>query len=378
MKHCLGCGHFFNALTQGELAGLSLYYQEEYAPSNLGVADKIGDRPGSDGALTIERYEGLFDAISPHIDVEQSVLDVGCALGGFLDYIGHKGFRNVAGVDMTKTYVDQARLTKPYPIKIGNAESLPFDDESFHVVVMEQVMEHLYHPGKAFLEARRVLKPQGILSIGVPDAARYGDCHFFDYYWILLREHIQHFDIAHLALLGQRFGFELLEYRETVHAIMTEQMRMPNLYAIFRRTEKTGSTIETSLDKTRLGEKMKAYLVQEKAHQIVRRKQIEALRQSRRPIYAWGIGREFLYLYESVGLKRCHIAGLIDANPHKQKNAFVDHRPIQKAESLLPAAPFDCVLMITALAHTAAITEAAKVLGFRGEILDISQRRRDD
>lgn len=372
IRHCLLCGHFFNELTAEELAGLAHYYNDEYAPANLGVTDKTGDRPGSAGILTTQRYNQLYDALSPHINIAQSILDVGCALGGFLDYIGNKGFSELAGVDMSQTYVEQARLKNRYRIEIGNAESLPFDNHTFDIIVMEQVMEHLFRPENAFQEARRVLKDGGIFCIGVPDAARYADYYFFDFYWLLLREHIQHFDIAHLAFLGNRMGFELLEYRKTVHAIMTDQMLMPNIYAVFRRAESAPPSIQTHFDNVGLKQLMNDYVTQEKSRQSMKRKQIEAFVHTRQPVYVWGIGREFLYLYESVGLKHCNIAGLIDANPYKQKSYSVDKRPIQAAEVLLPEAPEDSVLMITALAHSASIKEAAKSLGFKGSFAEFA------
>lgn len=373
IRHCLPCGHFFNELTTEELAGLDRYYNDEYAPANLGVADRTGDRPGSSGTLTTQRFDQLYNALLPHINIEQRILDVGCALGGFLDYIGERGFLRLCGVDMTRTYVDQARLKGRYQIEIGNAESLPFDDHSFDVIVMEQVMEHLFRPENAFQEARRVLKSGGILCIGVPDAARYVDYYFFDYYWLLLREHIQHFDIAHLAFLGNRMGFELLEYHKTIHAIMTDQMLMPNIYAVFRRSESASLNRQTRFDNAKLKPLIDEYVKQEKARKSLKRKQIEAFAYSRQPVYAWGIGREFLYVYESVGLKDCHLAGLIDANPFKQVSCTVRGQTISRAEDILPYASSDAVLMITAVAHTHAIEKSARTMGFKGCIVDFRE-----
>lgn len=371
IKHCLLCGHFFNELTAEELVGLDLYYNDEYAPANLGITDKTGDRPGSAGTLTTQRYDQLYQALSPHINVRQSILDVGCALGGFLDYISDKGFSELAGVDMTRAYVDQARLKNRYRIEIGNAQSLPFGNQTFDVIVMEQVMEHLFSPGNAFQEARRVLKNGGIFCIGVPDAARYADHYFFDFYWLLLREHIQHFDIAHLSILGIQMGFVLLDCRETVHAIMTEEMLMPNIYAVFRRTDSVTTNDPSAIDRFKLKQKMDVYLVQEQERQSVKRRKIEALIQSQQPVYVWGIGREFLYLHESAGLKHCRIAGLIDANPFKQLSCTVSGRKISKAEDLLPGASADSVLIITAIAHTNTIKATAKELQFKGKVLDL-------
>lgn len=373
LRYCRHCGHNFNNLTAEESAGLSHFYNGEYAPANLGIADKTADRPGSAGLLTTRRYEQMYQGLLPYINPGHSVLDVGCALGGFLDFLHSRGFSKLAGVDSTRTYVDQARQKNRYAIEIGSAESLPFNDRTFDAVVMEQVLEHLSNPVHAFQEARRVLKDGGIFCIGVPDAARYANCFFFDFYWLLLREHIQHFDIAHLSELARQTGFELSDYRETVHAIMTEQMLMPNLYAIFRRTDFIACRNQEVFDRFELKQKMDAYLATERARLSMKRRKIEELIHSRQPVYAWGIGREFLYLYEAAGLKKCSLAGLIDANPFKQSSYTVSVRKISRAEDLLPGAPPDSVLIITAVAHTDAIEKSAKVMDFKGRIMDLRE-----
>ena len=45
---------------------------------------------------------------------------------------------------------------------VGDAEDLPFSDESFDVVIMDAVLEHIPDVGKAISEVARVLKPGGV------------------------------------------------------------------------------------------------------------------------------------------------------------------------------------------------------------------------
>ncbi len=45
---------------------------------------------------------------------------------------------------------------------VGSAEDLPFEDETFDVVIMDAVLEHIPDVGKAFSEVARVLKPNGL------------------------------------------------------------------------------------------------------------------------------------------------------------------------------------------------------------------------
>lgn len=49
-----------------------------------------------------------------------------------------------------------------------NLEDLTFENESFDLVVTQDVMEHLYQPEKAFKEIARVLRPGGAHIFTVP------------------------------------------------------------------------------------------------------------------------------------------------------------------------------------------------------------------
>jgi SAM-dependent methyltransferase len=52
--------------------------------------------------------------------------------------------------------------------KNENLESLTFDDESFDLVITQDVMEHIYYPDKAFKEIARTLKKGGAHIFTVP------------------------------------------------------------------------------------------------------------------------------------------------------------------------------------------------------------------
>ncbi|HEX7059131.1 MAG TPA: class I SAM-dependent methyltransferase [Solirubrobacterales bacterium] len=54
------------------------------------------------------------------------------------------------------------------------AETLPFEDESFDLVFGHAVLHHIPDPGRAFAEFRRVLRPGGIVAFA-GEPSRYGD-----------------------------------------------------------------------------------------------------------------------------------------------------------------------------------------------------------
>ena len=121
---CKNCGHMFNVLGAKELQNLKKYYEEEYAPSNLSSKDKSGDRPGSYNVHSVVRYEQLYNFILPYIKEDSRILDVGCALGGFLKFLKNKrNYTNLYGIEPIEEYVKEANKEN---IKLGKVYKIPF------------------------------------------------------------------------------------------------------------------------------------------------------------------------------------------------------------------------------------------------------------
>jgi SAM-dependent methyltransferase len=81
----------------------------------------------------------------------------------------------VVGVDFSSAMVAEAASRHPgIEFREGNAESLPFPDESFDAVVIAFGLLHFPHPNRALAEAHRVLRSGGKLGFTVwagPDRA---------------------------------------------------------------------------------------------------------------------------------------------------------------------------------------------------------------
>ena len=57
---------------------------------------------------------------------------------------------------------------------VAEAETLPFDDESFDLVLGHAVLHHIPDLDRAFAEFRRVLRPGGLIAFA-GEPSRYGD-----------------------------------------------------------------------------------------------------------------------------------------------------------------------------------------------------------
>jgi len=95
-------------------------------------------------------------------------IDVGCGNGAFTEVlISRCSPREVSAVDPSDGQLAFARTrpgTKQAQFRIGDAQALPFADDSFDAASMALVITFLADPLKAAREMARVVKPGGIVA----------------------------------------------------------------------------------------------------------------------------------------------------------------------------------------------------------------------
>lgn len=116
-------------------------------------------------------YAGSFEAVSglfatPLLDAAQihrgsTLLDVACGPGSVTSLAAARGAAAV-GVDFSPSMIAEARRRHPsLSFQEGDAEALPFTDQSFDAVIINFGIHHFPFPVRALGEARRVLRPGG-------------------------------------------------------------------------------------------------------------------------------------------------------------------------------------------------------------------------
>ena len=97
-----------------------------------------------------------------------SLLDAGCGEGEALARLGDQAPERTAAVDLDRDAVALTQNRLPgVDVSRHSIEALPFEDDSFDLVLCLEVLEHVPEPGAALAELARVCSGRIVLS--VPD-----------------------------------------------------------------------------------------------------------------------------------------------------------------------------------------------------------------
>ena len=143
------------------------------------------------------------------------MLDIGTGTGAFLNQM--KTHFKTTGVELGSSAREYARSIgfEVFEAPVGK---LPFPAESYDVVTIIDVLEHLPDPTAAMSEIHRVLKIGGLLYIKVPNYKMQVTKQNILNFLKLSKEgmmgdyiHINHFCPKSLSALANHRGFEILE-----------------------------------------------------------------------------------------------------------------------------------------------------------------------
>lgn len=97
----------------------------------------------------------------------RNVVDIGCGNGAFIAEF-HKRYPSAAisGLDYSGEMVRCSQERNPFAkVTEGDAENMPFEDQSFDGVSCHMSIHHYPHPESALHEMHRILKPDGLVVI---------------------------------------------------------------------------------------------------------------------------------------------------------------------------------------------------------------------
>ncbi|MCK4235561.1 MAG: class I SAM-dependent methyltransferase [Candidatus Krumholzibacteria bacterium] len=204
------------------------------------------------GGELLERYSAHFGSLAG-----KAVLDIGCGLGGKTVAYSEAG-ADVVGVDIELQNISQSIIfarsrASGAAFAVGDAEMLPFHDQTFDLVVANDSLEHFPHPEAVLPELARVLRPGGsIFLFFTPWGSPLGS-HLYDYIrtpWchLVFSEGLIE-AILEIVLEKRGIGQAKKEAERLIGQFHTELNRIT--VARYRRILKAAATVETVLEELR-------------------------------------------------------------------------------------------------------------------------------
>ena len=166
------------------------FFEKNYADNKMYCDEYYNTRPGMRLIRNIMMESMRGERYS-------SVCDLACGHGALLKQLKADGFQ-VQGVERSCVRAEGI-IKSGISCTCADVENVPFDDETFNVVVCMECLEHIGAPTTVVKEAYRILRRSGMIFCTTP----YGR-------WCDSDTHLRHFDESNLCTLLTQNGFEIV------------------------------------------------------------------------------------------------------------------------------------------------------------------------
>jgi 2-polyprenyl-3-methyl-5-hydroxy-6-metoxy-1,4-benzoquinol methylase len=201
---------FLETTPQPSLDKLPGYYQSEDYISHTDSKRNLFER-----VYHLVRKVSLkskLNLINSFSSEEKNLLDIGCGTGDFLQTALQNGW-NVSGVEPNQDARNISNI-KTNDSVFDTSELLNFENNSFDVITLWHVLEHLPDLENQISIFKRLLKPNGRLIIAVPNYQSY-DAKYYKAFWAAydVPRHLWHFNQDSISKLISKESFEVVKVK---------------------------------------------------------------------------------------------------------------------------------------------------------------------
>ncbi|MBP4141168.1 class I SAM-dependent methyltransferase [Flavobacterium sp. I-SCBP12n] len=155
-------------------------------------------------SIALKNKLNLINSVQP---AKGSILDIGAGTGDFLSFVQQEGWQAI-GVEPSEKA--KAIAKKKGVSFVGNTSEL--ENNSFDVISMWHVLEHVPDLDSQIKELKRLLKPNGTLIIAVPNFKSF-DAKHYGKFWAAFDVpiHFWHFSKTAIKLLFEQEEMKLVK-----------------------------------------------------------------------------------------------------------------------------------------------------------------------
>ena len=339
---CTRCGAFY-ADSIGETMPLMHYYElmSKYETAAFSVSREA-----------LAEYAFAIGFLRTHLAPEHSIIDIGCGNGAMLHMLQEQGVHHLTGLEPSEK--NCRGIMERWGIRaVAGAlgeDIPPLAGETFDVVLMEGVLEHLIDVQGNVREALSYLKKDGALYLNVPDLAAFPNCH--DLYQQFSVEHVNFFSLPSMQNLMGAFGMICTAYERNGYGVFT----------LWRHASEGVPAL--TFDHAGTAD-MRTYLAGAEQLAVQMKARLAPYRGC--AVYVWAAGTHTAMLYQLGLLDGVHVRAIIDSNANYQGKE-VYGVPVIAPQDLHAREPLP-IIISSQLAQDAIHTQITERMGLTNEVV---------
>lgn len=167
------------------------------------VVDESYLETWNERAATFQRHLQVLQRFKP----DGRLLDMGCYAGIFIGEAQKKGY-HASGIEPSRWASSYAHQRTGANIVNGGCQERQFDDRTFEIITLWDVIEHLEDPSQVLALAHDYLDRDGMIAITTHDIESFPARIMKKRYPWLMRFHLYHFTPQTLKAMLLKNGFE--------------------------------------------------------------------------------------------------------------------------------------------------------------------------
>jgi 2-polyprenyl-3-methyl-5-hydroxy-6-metoxy-1,4-benzoquinol methylase len=346
---CTKCGFVYNQYENAAQSNFDEYYLSD-SSKTVNYYDVYPQK------LADEYFEHIYDNIKDYIHKDSRILDIAGGYGELSEYLINKGYTDVTMLEMKQPCIQYAK-NKGINVLEGNLLKLQSYDEQYDFIICSHDLEHFIDIDTALERIKKLMKPDGMLYIEVPDIEEYANLDRAPYHF-LTYEHVCHFSKNTIHNIANQFGFEIVYLKKYVKCD-----DYPCLYSLMRHGAEVKDTVQDDVS-----EKAMLKYIDKSRQEIM--PVTEEFEISQKKLILWGIGASTAQLLNGH-FDKCNVIQIVDSNKARQGVAFKIGERRLCVEDSTEIKDKEAVIFILPTAYKDSIIKAIRNHGFENDVVSL-------
>lgn len=208
IQRCEACGLLLTN-PRPDLAQLGSYYDSEayisHSNSHKGIVSKVYQQVRN---YTLKQKYRMVSKYHSN----GKILDIGCATGEFLRVFAQNNW-DCTGIEPNEDARNAA--AENYGLRVFPEDALgQLPEHSFDVITLWHVLEHVPFPDERMQQLKKLLKPDGVLFVAVPNCQAF-DAQIYQAHWAAydVPRHLFHFSQSTMGQLCEKVNMKVQDIR---------------------------------------------------------------------------------------------------------------------------------------------------------------------